>query len=181
MKVLLSILYLLCFFVVIGQKQITYAEMKTFEKASFATAYFDVYVAKDNHSYKVGDTLKIGKPISEKRFAFINEFESFSESSRVKIDASGTNTILKKIYVGGSKKEGFKIFFIGKGKCGLCLPNYIDVEEALSSGELKSFGMSKEQAIVKLKEAKDLVDLGMMSKEDFDKLKAELSPIILKQ
>ena len=32
-----------------------------------------------------------------------------------------------------------------------------------------------------LKEAKDLVDLGMMSKEDFEKLKAELTPLIIKQ
>lgn len=181
MKVLLSVSFVLCVFVVFGQKQITYEEMKSFEKANNATAYFDVYVAKDNHPYKVGDTLKIGKPTSEKNFAFINEWEHFPESGRVKIEASGTNTILKRIYVGGSRKAGFKIFFIGKGKCALCGPNYIDVEEALSSGELKSFGMSKEQAIAKLKEAKDLVDLGMMSKEDFDKLKAELSPIILKQ
>jgi hypothetical protein len=41
--------------------------------------------------------------------------------------------------------------------------------------------MSREQAIAKLKEAKDLVDLGMMSKEDFEKLKVELTPIIIKQ
>jgi ribosomal protein L7/L12 len=35
--------------------------------------------------------------------------------------------------------------------------------------------------IAKLKEAKDLVDLGMMSKEDFEKLKAELTPLIIKK
>ena len=40
--------------------------------------------------------------------------------------------------------------------------------------------MTREQAIAKLKEAKDLVDLGMMSKEDFEKLKSELTVLIMK-
>lgn len=44
-----------------------------------------------------------------------------------------------------------------------------------------SYCMSKEQAISKLKETKDLLDLGFIKQEDFDKLKAELAPIILKQ
>lgn len=41
--------------------------------------------------------------------------------------------------------------------------------------------MTREQAIAKLKEAKDLVDLGMMTKEDFEKLKIELTPLIIKK
>mgnify|MGYP000538227027 CR=1 FL=1 len=41
-------------------------------------------------------------------------------------------------------------------------------------------GMTKEEAIAKLKESKDLLDLGMIKQEDFDKLKAELTPIIMK-
>ena len=39
--------------------------------------------------------------------------------------------------------------------------------------------MTREQAIAKLKEAKDLVDLGMMSKEEYEKLKVELTPLII--
>jgi hypothetical protein len=75
---------------------------------------------------------------------------------------------------------GFKIYVVGKGNCGICPNNMIDFEEALATGEIQSKGMSREQAIAKLKEAKDLVDLGMMSKEDFEKLKSELTPIIIK-
>jgi uncharacterized membrane protein YqhA len=41
--------------------------------------------------------------------------------------------------------------------------------------------MTREQAISKLKEAKDLVDLGMMSQAEFDGLKNKLTPIILKK
>ena len=38
--------------------------------------------------------------------------------------------------------------------------------------------MNRENAIKKLKEAKDLVELGLMTKDEYDKLKAELTPII---
>jgi uncharacterized protein YrrD len=41
--------------------------------------------------------------------------------------------------------------------------------------------MTREQAIIKLKEAKDLVDLGMMSQVEFDELKSKLTPIIIKK
>ena len=40
--------------------------------------------------------------------------------------------------------------------------------------------MTREQAITKLKEGKDLVDLGLMTKEDFEKLKSELTTLIMK-
>ena len=39
--------------------------------------------------------------------------------------------------------------------------------------------MTREEAIAKLREAKELLDLEMMSQEDYDALKKELSPIIM--
>ena len=39
--------------------------------------------------------------------------------------------------------------------------------------------MSREQALAKMKEAKDLLDLGIMSQSDYDALKEKLTPIIL--
>ena len=38
--------------------------------------------------------------------------------------------------------------------------------------------LTRQEAIAKLKEAKDLVDLGLMSQEDYNELMAELAPII---
>jgi hypothetical protein len=59
----------------------------------------------------------------------------------------------------------------------------MNVLDAINTGEIinPNAAMTREQAIAKLKEAKDLVDLGMMSKEDFEKLKAELTPLIIKK
>ena len=39
--------------------------------------------------------------------------------------------------------------------------------------------MSRSEAIAKLKESKDLMDIGLMSKKEYSKLKDELTPIIM--
>jgi type IV pilus biogenesis protein CpaD/CtpE len=173
----------LLFFVsssLIAQKTITYEEMKTITKGAFENIECDVYVAKDGHSYKLGDTLKIGMPSANKTFAFINEGNALIAPKPADVSVSGNTTVIKKIYVGGTKRTGFSMYVVSKGMCSICPQYYINLEEAFASKELKSLGMSREEAIAKLKEAKDLVDLGMMSKEDFEKLKAELTPLIIK-
>jgi hypothetical protein len=57
----------------------------------------------------------------------------------------------------------------------------MDTELAIESGEilLKNRIMTREEAIAKLKEAKELMEIDMMSKEKFEELKKELAPIIL--
>uniref|UniRef100_UPI003217DAC8 hypothetical protein n=1 Tax=uncultured Draconibacterium sp. TaxID=1573823 RepID=UPI003217DAC8 len=56
-----------------------------------------------------------------------------------------------------------------------------DYEKAVLAGEIKSTNapLTREEAITKLKESKDLLDLGVISQTDYDKLKQELTPIIL--
>jgi hypothetical protein len=38
--------------------------------------------------------------------------------------------------------------------------------------------MNREEAILKLKEAKELMEIDLMTKDEFEKLKKELAPII---
>lgn len=56
----------------------------------------------------------------------------------------------------------------------------MDTELAIESREilLKNRKMTREEAIAKLKEAKELMEIDMMSKEEFEELKKELTPII---
>jgi hypothetical protein len=61
----------------------------------------------------------------------------------------------------------------------MCPSYLIDFEEAIATGEIVSKGFTKESAIAKLKEAKDLLDLGLMKQVDFDKLKESLAKYIL--
>jgi len=186
-KVLIVLTLVLGTLVSNGQKRITFEEMKTFTKSMFEAADFDEYVGVDGHTYKIGDTLKIGRPSSNKTFAFIDQ--SFGALSMiagtppeaVTASSSGTNSIIKRIYVVGTKRMGYKIYFIGKGWIGMGPQYYINVEEAIAVGELKSFGMNRDEAITKLKEQKELFDLGMVTKEDFEKIKNELTPFIIKK
>ena len=169
---------------VYGQKTITFEEMSTITKGAFQNIECDVYTAKDGYSYKVGDTLKIGRPSSNKTFAYITSGGTAAALSGqapqgLTANSSGGITFIKRIAVGGTKRMGFKMYVIGTGACGLCPNNMIDFEQALATGEIESKGYTKESAIVKLKQAKVLLDLGMMSQADFDKLKESLKKYIL--
>lgn len=57
----------------------------------------------------------------------------------------------------------------------------MDTELAIESHEvlLKNSKMTREEAIAKLKEAKELMEIDVMTKEDFENLKKELGPIIM--
>jgi hypothetical protein len=57
-----------------------------------------------------------------------------------------------------------------------------NLEPALESGEIiaKNRPMNRAEAIAKLKESKDLLDLGLLKVEEYDKIKAKLTPIIMK-
>lgn len=57
----------------------------------------------------------------------------------------------------------------------------IDLEKSMEIGEVvnPSAKMTKEQAIAKLKESKDLMELDLMDKSEYQKLKEKLTPIIM--
>ena len=56
----------------------------------------------------------------------------------------------------------------------------VDIEKAFSLGEVINpvQKINREEAIKKLKEAKDLYELDLMSKSEYEKLRLELTPII---
>ena len=76
-------------------------------------------------------------------------------------------------------KKGWTIFEFSEGGSVGTIMNVLD---AVNTGEIinPNATMTRDQAIVKLKEQKDLLDLGMITKEQFDKIKLELTPIIMK-
>ena len=81
--------------------------------------------------------------------------------------------VIKKIWVVGNKRAGYSVSFRTKGIIGLS--NYtIQFENALSTGEVKGFGMTSDDALAELKKAKDKLDLGLITQEKYDEIKAEL-------
>jgi hypothetical protein len=52
------------------------------------------------------------------------------------------------------------------------------IDDALKNGELKSKIMSSSEALAELKRAKDKLDLGLTTQEEFDALRNKLAPFI---
>ena len=96
-------------------------------------------------------------------------------------------TEIKAYHRGSKKKPLYLIMVLGEmnGKA-FGINKYLSVmntELAIESGEilLKNRKMTREEAILELKEAKELMEIDMMSKDEFEKLKKKLRPIIMKK
>ena len=102
-------------------------------------------------------------------------------------NTSAIVTEIKAYHRGSKKKPLYLIMVLGEmnGKA-FGINKYLsvmDTELAIESGEilLKNRKMTREEAILKLKEAKELMEIDMMTKEEFEKLKKDLRPIIMKK
>ena len=154
-------------------QEIKYTDLSTTTKGDYTS-----YVGSDGGVYKIGDRIKIGVPSSNKTFAYITEGDGILlPITNLVAAASGQETEIKKIWVVGSKRTGYYVAMRTKGMTGVS--NYtIQFENALSTGEIKGYGMTSDEALAELKKAKDKLDLGLITQEDFDKLKTELSVYI---
>lgn len=165
------------------------------------------YKTKSGDWLKKGDTLVIGKPsnannietnkISGIRISKTNHTHVFLGTIGAMMmgtamfgneSMTGDKILITKMLIGRfSRKNPFKAgvefkkvgggSFLGTKKMGRST-----LEPALESGEIinKNRGITRLEAIDKLREAKELLNLEMISKVDFDKLKKELAPVIMK-
>ena len=90
-----------------------------------------------------------------------------------------------KVYHKGSKKKPLNVTIILGEINGRAfgINKYMTVQNtefAIESGELFLLNrkMTRDEALAKLKEAKELFELDLMSKEEYEKLRTELAPII---
>lgn len=144
------------------------------------------YTASNGAVIKIGDKFRLNRPEGgSKTFISISNkptvMDAFGGNFNPLVSTSMSNTEIEiiKLYTAGSKKLGFQTF-AELATCGTCNNLTVDIELAIETKEIRTNGMTKEEAIAKLKESKDLLDLGMIKQEDFDKLKAELTPVIMK-
>lgn len=175
-KLLLTFTLLSCF---IGLSQtITYYEVSSAKER--IKGKFTEYISKDGSSYKIGDKIRIGVPSSNKTFAFITEGDGILlPVTNLSVTFSGTETEIKNIIIGGNKRTGFHIILRTKGNVGVPGSGYnINFENAVENGEVKSFGMSSDEALSELKKAKDKLDLGLITQEEYNVKKEELSKFI---
>ena len=166
---------------------------------------FNFIQFEDGSILKVGDKMKLGKPSGTNETKTVNKglFSgsvtnenqfSYIMLGKMAQQMMGGMTYAPESFMNREVViKGLKIIHSGLSKNSVAVPYLIfenpvmdittfNLKAALDNGELinPNRPMNRTEAIAKLKEAKDLVDLGMMSKEDFEKLKAELTPLIIK-
>ena len=135
-------------------------------------------------SKKTYEFIKMGRPAG-----FGSIMTAMNGDAQIMADNSLKNTTVvvseMKTYHRGSKnKPLYVVIVLGEinGRA-FGINKYLsvmDTELAIESGELllKNRKMTREEAVSKLKEAKELMEIDMITKEKFEELKTELAPII---
>ena len=133
------------------------------------------YTAMDGSVWKIGQEITLGNPSGNGVFNYI----SIGSGVMVPIEQAtpgyaGTNGIVKKIVVSGTKRAGRHLWLKTEGAFAM----NIKLEKCIEMGEIETEGYSSDKALEELKKAKDKLDLGLITQEEFDALKAELAKYI---
>lgn len=160
---------------VINAQMLEYSKLSDVE---YSLDTYTSYLSKDGILYKVGDTVNIAAPSGfHGHFVYFYKIDVFGNIYYPGHEAANTSAIIKKVKITGSRRSGFKAMFQTKGFTAL--DNYfITIEDAIIAGEVKGNGYTSDQALSDLKRAKDKLDLGLITRDEYDKKKAELSPYI---
>ena len=138
---------------------------------------YESYLSKDDLFFKSGDTIQVGTASSDREFAFIALFKGTDNIGQLEKSGSGVKMIIVNFWILGSKKTGYRAMAVCK--TGLWLTKYhVILENAIASGEIKTSLLTSDDALAKLKKVKEKLDLGLMTQEEFDKLKSELKKYI---
>jgi hypothetical protein len=173
MKKLIFVLMFIAIAVDLFSQELKYSDLNSTTRPQ---GPFKSYVSKDGAVYKVGDTLKIGFPSSNKTFAFIEYANGGTKTPAVNSDASNTKTEIKSIVIGGNKKSSFFVAIKSNGSVNRLYGSgyYIQLENAIEVGEIKTPGLSSDEALIELKKAKDKLDLQLIPQSKYDSIKAVL-------
>ena len=152
-------------------QDVNFSDLATAKRGEYKS-----YTSKDGTVYKIGDTIKIGFPSSEKTFAFVTTGDGiWTPVQRVQAGASGQRSEIKKIIVDGTKRTGYVVYLKTKANIGQYT---IQIDNAVATKEIVSSVMTSDEALAQLKKAKDKLDLGLISQKEYDELKAQLTKYI---
>ena len=177
---------LMCGGVVVAQEETlprtSYGELEDWSRDK--NRRYSAYTAKDGHTYALEDKLTFGTTSDGKTYAYmwerVNALHVLGNVPPTPITGkwAGRTGVIKNIIVNGNKKTGHVVTVV----LAVGQASRIEVrpfEMALESQEIISQGKTKESALKELKEAKDMLDLGLITPAQFEAKKAELSKYIL--
>ncbi len=206
-KILFPIILILCFSIIVsGQDTLTYSQTQNIEEAQkFKNGQqFKVYILKDSSILNIGDTLVIGTIASSTATTSSTLGTTLTQNVYTTAWAGtfsdavmygvhflsegwkGKKFVIQDIKVRHtelSKKSQVVVYATAKTVGDKKSSYTLSIDYGIDNGEIinPKSKMTKVEALAKLKEAKELLDLGLMKQAQYDSLKVKLPPIILKQ
>ena len=146
----------------------TYDELMSKKKKGNITTYIN----SGGDKFNVGDTLTVGVPFGSGDFVFL--YQNAGQFINLIRMYSNVDVIITKI------KGSHRGVAVYTSKCSSCaFPLLIpELDKAVVNGELKTSVMSSDEVLTELKRCKDKLELGLMSQEDFNNKRDELSKFI---
>ncbi len=175
-KIILGLLMLLGLLSFGQSRQISYDTLSKYSNNNLkikGSIIYDEYLSKDGYLYKVGDTIKINKPESGGVFSFITDRFSQKQGTSV---MNGKEMIIKNIIVTGFKNTGYELCMTINNP--LTSEYILKFESAINSREIISEVINSDYALSELKKAKDKLDLGIITKEEYEVIRAKLIKFI---
>lgn len=136
---------------------------------------FTKYIDINGTEYNIGDTLTINKGSVYDNFKYVGK-TLLLEQQPMDINDISLQIVIGKFKVLGNKKRGFIIQVVSKIKYGYTY--YIGFKKAIESGEVIGKGYSSDNALSELKRAKDKLDLGLITQEEFNSKRLKLAKYI---
>ncbi|MFT6801352.1 MAG: hypothetical protein ACJA2N_000521 [Salibacteraceae bacterium] len=139
------------------------------------------YTSKSGEVYKIGDKMTIGTGSGHN--GIFTTIDGYNQLGTVYPNVeliSGQQFTIKKIYVYGNDKKGYLVSI--RTKALVTLNYMVDIEQAVITGEIVSKHKTPEQisdeALAKLKKAKDKYELGVITEDQYNAIREELIPLI---
>ena len=135
------------------------------------------YKAKNDITYKVGDTLILSKAFMENGYKSIIQKPIGLSTNLNKAPAGldGQKFIIKKINFYPNNEAVFDCSFKNAGRWLLSINQAIDLKEIVNPNEK----LSKDEAIKLVEEKKKLLDLNLIKQEEYDAFLKEMKPFII--
>ena len=141
---------------------------------------YEVYIAQDGTEYKIGDIVKIGPAQSgNQTYTYVNEYYGFMAETQ---PCPATTCVGREFKIdnfkAGGKGQNFRMWAMLKPSQGGFSTLTVNFEAALQSGEVIGRGYTSDQALTELKRWKDKLDLGLVTNDEYEAKKTELTPYI---
>ena len=139
---------------------------------------YDQYISPDNGSFKVGDTLTLGKPATGKYFSCVGFHGLLGETLiSADINDAGSKAVIKRIVIQYNilTIKTFKPLLSNASNFGFNINN---LEIAIANGEIICNVISSEDALTKLETERKKLDLGVIKPEQYEIKKKEFMKYI---